>query len=107
MREPASDERWATVETSFELAGVEFSVGDRPLVAGLDLTFERGRVYGLIGHNGSGKSTLMKLLARQQTATQGELRYRDRLLGAAPNSRSVLERAAGGRFWFRRKRARY
>lgn len=68
------------METSFELAEVAFSVGDQRLLAGIDLTFEHGRVYGLIGHNGSGKSTLMKLLARQQSATRGQLYYRDRAL---------------------------
>ncbi|WP_104205378.1 ATP-binding cassette domain-containing protein [Billgrantia saliphila] len=58
----------------FELSRVGFDIDGRTLLAPSDLTFDEGRVHGLIGHNGSGKSTLLKLLARQQAASHGELR---------------------------------
>ena len=32
----------------------------RPLFQNLDLTLERGHIYGLLGKNGAGKSTLLK-----------------------------------------------
>ncbi|MGI6381380.1 MAG: ABC transporter ATP-binding protein [Anaerolineae bacterium] len=35
------------------------------------LTFEPGRIYGLLGENGAGKSTLMKILSGFQPATSG------------------------------------
>ncbi|MCK0198633.1 ATP-binding cassette domain-containing protein [Ancylobacter sp. 6x-1] len=41
----------------------------------LTLTLESGRFIGLIGHNGSGKSTLLKILARQQPASGGTVRF--------------------------------
>ncbi|SDO66072.1 iron complex transport system ATP-binding protein [Halomonas shengliensis] len=56
-----------------ETRAASFAVNGRCLLHPLDLTFEEGRVHGLIGHNGSGKSTLLKLLARQQPASQGQL----------------------------------
>ncbi|MHC1599803.1 MAG: ATP-binding cassette domain-containing protein, partial [Candidatus Methanospirareceae archaeon] len=31
-------------------------------VNNVTLTFERGKIYGLIGENGAGKSTLIKML---------------------------------------------
>ncbi len=57
----------------FELQGAAFTLGERFLLAPLDLTLVQGEVVGLIGHNGSGKSTLLKLLARQQACSQGVL----------------------------------
>lgn len=57
----------------FELRQLGFALGERTLLAPLDLTLAQGRVVGLIGHNGSGKSTLLKLLARQQACSQGQV----------------------------------
>ena len=37
--------------------------GDKVAVDALDLSLERGRIYGLIGRNGAGKTTTMRLLA--------------------------------------------
>ncbi|WP_442805640.1 ABC transporter ATP-binding protein [Testudinibacter sp. TR-2022] len=52
--------------------------GYRTLLQPTDLTFEIGKVYGLIGHNGSGKSTLIKLLANQQACSSGKLLLQNR-----------------------------
>ncbi|MCB4768153.1 ATP-binding cassette domain-containing protein [Ancylobacter sp. Lp-2] len=65
----------------FDLDGVSFSVPGRVLLAPLTLSLPAGRVIGLIGHNGSGKSTLLKILARQQPASAGSLRFSGRALG--------------------------
>ena len=58
----------------FDLCAASFVVDGKPLLHPVDIRFEQGKVYGLIGHNGSGKSTLLKLLARQQTVSHGEIR---------------------------------
>ena len=39
----------------------------------VDLTINRGEVFGLIGHNGAGKSTLLKLVARVIRPTGGRV----------------------------------
>ena len=57
----------------FQLQQVSFSIPQRTLLHSLSLSFENGRVYGLIGHNGSGKSTLIKLMARQQPISGGDI----------------------------------
>ncbi|WP_188612494.1 ATP-binding cassette domain-containing protein [Chelatococcus reniformis] len=77
---------------SFELNGVTFAVGERLLLEPLTLALPARRMVGLIGHNGSGKSTLLKLLARQQPAASGAIRFEGRALkdwGDRPFARKV------------------
>lgn len=59
----------------FELADACFAVAGRTILHPLTLSLPPGKVIGLIGHNGSGKSTLVKMLARQQAATGGEISF--------------------------------
>lgn len=59
----------------FELRRAGFAIGGKSLLAPTDLTFDEGRIHGLIGHNGSGKSTLIKLMARQQHPSYGEIHF--------------------------------
>ncbi len=39
----------------------------------ISITFEKGKIYGLLGPNGSGKTTLMKLIAGLHRPNSGEL----------------------------------
>jgi ferric hydroxamate transport system ATP-binding protein len=64
----------------FELERVSFSVPGRTLIEPLTLNLPHRRMVGLIGHNGSGKSTLLKLLARQQKALIGSIRFEGKAL---------------------------
>ncbi|MDU8923858.1 ATP-binding cassette domain-containing protein [Pasteurellaceae bacterium LIM206] len=62
----------------FRLNQVSFGIPGRTLLHPISLVFERGKVYGLIGHNGSGKSTLIKLMARQNKLSSGEITLNDK-----------------------------
>ncbi len=66
----------------FELDDVFFRVEGRTLLQPLTLRLPARRVIALIGHNGSGKSTLLKLLARQQPASGGTIRFEGKGLAA-------------------------
>ncbi|MFC5992145.1 ABC transporter ATP-binding protein [Limoniibacter endophyticus] len=59
----------------FEVEAAHFRVPGRSIIENLNLTIEQGEVTGLIGPNGSGKSTLIKMLARQQAADRGTIRF--------------------------------
>lgn len=88
LAEPGS----SLFEALFDLDGVGFSIPERALLEPLTLTLPARRVVGLIGHNGSGKSTLVKLLARQQPATSGTIRFEGKALedwGGRPFARKV------------------
>ncbi len=45
------------------VANVQFAIGDRQILDGVNLTLSEGEHVGLVGRNGCGKSTLLKLLA--------------------------------------------
>lgn len=47
------------------------SYGSKSVLTDLDLTLERGKIYGLIGRNGAGKTTLLSILSNQNPATNG------------------------------------
>lgn len=44
-------------------------------VDGVDLSFERGKTYGLVGESGSGKSTIGKAIIGLEKITSGEIYY--------------------------------
>lgn len=48
---------------------------DRNIFEGLDLEFERGKVYVILGASGSGKTTLLSLLGGLDTPKSGEILF--------------------------------
>ena len=60
---------------SVELAGVGFEYEDKePVLAGVTLRVEPGRVLGVLGRTGSGKTTVSRLLLRFYDAGAGSVR---------------------------------
>jgi len=74
-----------------EIRNLHASVGDKPILKGVDLVVNAGEVHAVMGPNGSGKSTLANVLAGRDgyQVTQGEVRFRGRdLLALSPEERA-------------------
>jgi ATPase subunit of ABC transporter with duplicated ATPase domains len=52
---------------------VSLQYGQRKLFAGVNIVFQGGNCYGLIGANGSGKSTFLKILSGEIETTTGDV----------------------------------
>src|SRR5690349_13569513 len=74
-----------------EIRGLTASVGDKPILRGIDLTVGAGEVHAVMGPNGSGKSTLAQVLAGNPSyeVTRGSVTYNGQdLLGMDPEVRA-------------------
>jgi ABC-2 type transport system ATP-binding protein len=76
----------AGMTAAVEAIGLRKDFGPIHAVDGIDVAFEPGRIYGLLGPNGSGKTTLIRLLAGLAKATAGEAR----VLGTTMPDRPTL-----------------
>ena len=79
-----------------EIHGLTASIGDKPILKGIDLTVPEGEIHAIMGPNGSGKSTLGYVLSGREDyeATGGTATFNGLdLLGMEPE-----ERAAAGVF---------
>ena len=57
-----------------ELEGLGKRFGKREAVRALDLSVDRGEIFGLLGHNGAGKSTAIGMMLGQVWPTTGSAR---------------------------------
>ncbi|MFG2296535.1 heme ABC transporter ATP-binding protein [Streptomyces sp. NPDC048603] len=88
-----------------EAIALHVRLGQRDVLAGIDLTARAGEVLALVGPNGAGKSTLLAALAADLPAADGEVRVGGRPVGewSAPDlalRRAVLPQAAALSFPF-------
>lgn len=47
----------------------------KPIIQNLNLTFESGKIYALVGYNGAGKTTLVNLIKRNLELTEGSIDF--------------------------------
>ncbi len=58
---------------SVEFKNVFLNIKKDEILSGINLKFEPGRIYGLLGRNGAGKTTLLSLIATYRKVTGGVL----------------------------------
>ena len=54
-----------------EIKNLDFSYKKTPVFHNINLTFQPGNIYGLLGANGVGKTTLLKIISGLQNPQQG------------------------------------
>ena len=80
----------------FELKNVQkiYPMGEEKIVAldDVSLTFERGKIYCLLGTSGSGKSTLLNMLAGLERPTNGSINFMGKQLEKLSETKLALYR---------------
>lgn len=64
-----------------ECKGLKKSYGKKPVIHGMNLELEPGKIIGILGPNGSGKTTLIKILAGILSRNEGEVTIDGRQIG--------------------------
>lgn len=68
-----------------ELQHIWKQFGSRIIFSDLNLNFQSGMVYALIGNSGCGKTTLLNMLAKLETFDKGEIVYKGKSLTSLKN----------------------
>ena len=70
----SSEEKYTGFE-SIVISNLDFTYknSSKKALDGVNMSFEKGSKYALVGHNGAGKSTLINLLLRLYDPTNGEI----------------------------------
>ncbi len=77
---------------AIEVSALRKRYGDYEAVRGIDITVQRGEVFGLLGPNGAGKTTTVEILEGYRSRSDGEVS----VLGHDPAERSIeLRRRIG------------
>ncbi len=78
--------------TIYSLRNTGVSYGKKRALVDVNLTFEQGRFYGIIGPNGSGKTTLINVLmgCNQQATVDGDVQFNGKSI--ASYKKNILAR---------------
>jgi Fe-S cluster assembly ATP-binding protein len=86
----------SNTKTTLEVRELHVTVGDKPILNGINLVVNRGEIHALMGPNGSGKSTLANTLLGhpRYRVTEGDIRFEGESVLAWPPD----QRARAGMF---------
>ncbi len=77
---------------AIEVKNLAKHFGDEQVLKGLNLSVDRGEIFGLVGPSGAGKSTLLKMLTGYLTPSEGEVE----VLGKPPSDFTSEDRRRMG-----------
>lgn len=69
------------MEEVISVKNVTKRFGRQTVLAGVSLSMEAGKIYGLVGYNGSGKTVLMKCICGLLLADEGEILVKGKKIG--------------------------
>ncbi len=64
-----------------EITSLNLTLTKTEILKNINLTFEKGKIHGLIGRNGSGKTMLMKCICGFVKPTSGEIKVNGEIVG--------------------------
>ncbi|MBQ2799368.1 MAG: ABC transporter ATP-binding protein [Ruminiclostridium sp.] len=64
-----------------EITSLNLTLTKTEILKNINLTFEKGKIHGLIGRNGSGKTMLMKCICGFVKPTSGEIKVNCEIVG--------------------------
>lgn len=67
--------RPAATDNIVEIHDVHYSVGNRAIFSGLNLSIPRGRITAVMGPSGTGKTTLLRLITGQIKPDRGQILF--------------------------------
>ena len=75
----------------FQLSDIGYTVGERILFTGVDMTINKHDRFSLVGANGTGKTTLMRIIAGEIQPSEGSVERRKAMkIGYLPQEEIVL-----------------
>ena len=75
------------MEVILKTCGIRKSYKNKTVLDGVDITINRGDIYGFVGKNGAGKTTLMRILSGLSFPTSGSFE----LFGIKSDSREIVK----------------
>ncbi len=73
ISEPVNAKSLSEFQQDITLKNISFAYGDKVVINNLSHTFEKGKIYALVGQSGAGKSTLLDLIPRFIDPAAGEI----------------------------------
>lgn len=78
-----------------EVKNLEKSFNKNVILKDVNLSFENGNIYGIVGRNGTGKTVLLKMICGYYKPTKGEILFDNKKLGIdmkiPPSTRCLIE----------------
>lgn len=68
------------LKSTLEIKNLNYKIAEKPILENLNLIFEKGKKYAVIGDSGSGKSTLLNILSGRIENYTGEIILDDKAL---------------------------
>jgi len=78
---------------TLENVSYQYEGGNKTIFKDVNMNFEKGKVYTIVGKSGAGKSTLLNLLAGLDVATSGSVNYNKENLAEMNRNRYRAQKA--------------